>query len=260
MGALERLLCKRWFNILPTLWINFRCFPWRQAWCLPLWAYGWPRLECLSGYMVIAPGAKLRPGMIRFNVSRTGAPNPPGGNASLMNCGTVTFDGRCTICSSSCIRTIQDSNLYLGNNSLICEEVNISCFHSVHIGHNSWIVHRSQVLESNNHYIADLSTGTISAHHRPIFIGNNCWVCNSSTISAGAILPDGTLVASHSLVNSDFSDAPANPTVGGIPAKVIGHGKRRVDDEAIWIPARDYIRSHGGKAYQMTPEQMQTFK
>lgn len=251
LGALERLLVSRWFNPLSTMWLNFRSFPLRQAWRLPVWVYGWPRLECLSGYMRIASGVKVRSGMVRFNFTRTGAPNSGATTASLMNCGTITFGGRCRITSAACIRTIQDSELYLGDESLICEEANISCFGSVHIGHRSWVVHRAQVLESNNHFVADLNSGTVAPHHRPIFIGDDCWVCNSSTIAGGAVLPNGTIVASHSLVNADFSSAPENPTLGGVPAKVIGSGKRRVDSPELVDRIRTALRT--APVYTLTP-------
>jgi acetyltransferase-like isoleucine patch superfamily enzyme len=209
--------------------------------------------------MRIQSGVKVRSGMIRYNYNRVGAPNARGCNASLLNCGTITFGGRCTLCTSSCIRTIQDSELYLGDDSLICEEVNISCFESVRIGHRSWVAHRSQVLESNNHYMADLTSATIARAHNPIAIGDDCWVCNSSTILGGTTLPNGTLVASNSLVRGDFSDTPANPMIAGIPAKVIGSGKRRVDNADLMIRARDYIRQHPGEVYTMTPDDIRLF-
>ena len=55
----------------------------------------------------------------------------------------------------------------------------------------------------------------------PVRIGSNCWFGEKTTVLRGVTVGDGSVVASHALVNGDV---PAMSVVGGVPAKVL---KRR---------------------------------
>lgn len=63
---------------------------------------------------------------------------------------------------------------------------------------------------------------------QPIEIGKCCWIGNSSTITGGARIPDNTIVGSHSLVNHSTNNVPSESIIGGVPAKLIRTGYRRI--------------------------------
>lgn len=107
---------------------------------------------------------------------------------------------------------------------------NIGCFTNIVVGEQSRIVHRCQILDSNYHYVANFNKRIIPKWKRPIIIGKGCWICNTSTITGGTVLPDFTIVASNSLVGKDFSSIPESSMIGGIPAKLIATGFRRVEN------------------------------
>ncbi len=231
LGRLEEIISSRWFNPFTTLWLNFRLLPLSQSWKLPVWAFGRPRLRNLSGRIEIAPGVKVKSGMLRFNMGRIGCPDPTGGNSELYLCGRMKLHGKCVICTSCAISVMQDGVLSLGKGTLICESVNIGCISSVTIGDDTWVVHRSQVFDTNYHSMTDLASGDHIGHVKPVSIGRGCWICNSSTIGPGSVLPDYTTVASHSLTSRDYSsEIPTHSIIGGIPARLIRTGQYRRDN------------------------------
>lgn len=56
----------------------------------------------------------------------------------------------------------------------------------------------------------------------PIVIGDRVWIGSNVTVLKGAVIPDGCVVAAHSVVTSRF-DTP-NALIAGNPAKVIRQG------------------------------------
>ena len=92
--------------------------------------------------------------------------------------------------------------------------------------------------------MANFSIGIIPKWVKPIIIGKGCWICNTSTISGGTILPDFTIVASNSLVGKDMSAIPESSMIGGVPAKLIATGFRRVENRKIEEMIWQYYREH----------------
>ena len=227
----ERLPYINWFNPLITLYLNFRSFPLRQAWRLPVFVYGWPRLYSLFGSMECV--GKCKPGVVVLNKTIDGMPNNPGTDTAINNWGKIIFHGRCQIYTANKINIGKDATLELGEDTKIMCMVNITAHKYVGIGAQSRIVHRCQVMDSNFHFIADFNKGIVKRYCKPIHIGDYCWICNSSTIAAGARIPDKTIVASNSLVNKDMSDIPEESIIGGQPAKLIATGYRRIESRKL---------------------------
>lgn len=231
LSMLERMFFCNWFNPLATLWLNLRSFPINQAIRLPIWCYGRPRFYGLSGCMQI--DGKVKSGMIRFNQVKYGAPSNMSVQSEISNQGLIIFRGQGLIGTGSKIVVGHNAILDIGKNFKITDMCNIGCFREIRIGEQSWIVHRCQVFDSNYHYVANFTRGCVPNHIHPVYIGKGCWICNSSTITGGTVLPDYTIVGSNSLVNKDFSNIPDSSIIGGIPAKFIATGFRRVEDSRI---------------------------
>jgi UDP-3-O-[3-hydroxymyristoyl] glucosamine N-acyltransferase len=83
-------------------------------------------------------------------------------------------------------------------------------------------------MDTNHHYIVDMASRKISDNKNDIIIGEYCWVCNSTSINAGAIIPKHSIISSHSLVNKDISQWGSHILVGGIPVKLLKKGIARV--------------------------------
>ena len=239
---IESIPYVNWFNPLITLYLNFRSFPFRQACKLPVFVYGWPKLFSLYGSMECI--GKCKTGMVTFNATNAAAPSASGFATAINNWGKIIFRGKCKIYTANKINVGVNGVLDLGDGTKIMHFCNITAYASVRVGEQSRIVHRCQVLDTNFHYIADFNKLKVPKHTRPIEIGSYCWICNSSTITGGAKIPNKTIVASNSLVNKDMTEIPEESMIGGIPAKLIGTGYRKVESKklqhSIWMYFKNY--------------------
>ena len=234
--CIESALYKNWFNPLVTVYVNFRSFPIKQAIKLPVFVYGWPRIFSLYGCMECVGICKM--GMVKINQTVDGAPSHTGVSSEINNWGKILFHGSCVIYTANKISTSTKGVLELGADVKIMHHCNITAYKFVSIGDRCWITHRCQIFDSNFHFIADFKKGTVRRYSKPIVIGKSCWVCNTTTIAAGAWISDCTIVASHSLVNKDMREVPPESVIGGVPAQCLRSGMRRVNnflfEKEIW--------------------------
>jgi len=248
-GMLENLFAINWFNPFLTIWLNFRSFPISQAWRLPVSVYGQPKFYNLSGSMRIESKPKF--GMIKFNQSRPGSPSLQSVQSELFNQGTIIFKGPGEIGTGNKIRVAPNATLDIGANFKITDMVNVGCYTKIHIGERSWIVHRCQVLDANYHSVANFQKMIIPKWARPIYIGDDCWICNSTTVTGGAVIPDTTIVASNSLAGKDYSEIGNNAMIGGTPAKLIAKGVRRVNNKIYEKAISTYYKENPNGMFQI---------
>ncbi len=229
LGIIETSFSKNWLNPIATFYLNLRSFPFSQAFRMPVYVYGRPRFYCLSGQMRIE--GRIKSGMIRFNQTKPGAPSNMDVQSEILNTGVIVFRGNGFIGTGNKIRVAGE--LYLGRDFKIADMCNIGVFSKVKIGDHTRVAHRCQILDSNYHYIANFSKRIIPQWKSIIELGNYVWVGNTSTITGGAKIPNFTIIASNSLVGKDYTSIPENSMIGGIPAKFIANGFRRVENKTI---------------------------
>ena len=227
---IARNLWVHWFNPLYTLYFNFVFFPFKQAIFFPVFVFGWPRLYSQFGTMKCMEG-KCKTGMIKLNISIPGGPQSAICNTELSIWGKVIFCGAIKIGSGNKIVVGENALLKLGNETFITSMVNIVCYKQIEVGDYSWIAHRCQVMDSNMHYVADFANNKVLPIALPIKIGEYCWICNSTTVTGGAIIPNKTIVASNSLVNQNFSSIPPMSLLAGIPPKLNKTRLRRIENK-----------------------------
>lgn len=244
VSIFERMLTNnKWFNPWLTFYLNIRCVPLRQAFKFPVFVYGWPKLFSTFGHLRFPE--KCYPGMVHFNETIPGGPQCEVGNSEMDLWGTLIFRGKCTIGTSNKINVGPGAILDMGAYTKITILCNITAYGHVQVGHHSRIVHRCQVLDTNYHFVADFrheGFGRVHPMARPIKIGDYCWICNSTTVTGGAVVPNKTMVASNSLVSKDMSSVPEESLIGGVPAKFLAEGFRRVEKSEREI--FDYYKLH----------------
>lgn len=249
-GFLERSFYSNWFNPFLTLWLNLRSFPLYQAYRFPIFVYGRPRIYGLSGCMEII--GRVSTGMIKFNQTKPGAPSNMDVQSEIQNRGKIFFRGKGFIGTGTKINVMLNATLDLGENFKITDMCNVGCFSRILIGTQSRITHRCQILDANYHYVANFKKGIIPRWTHPIEIGRGCWICNTTTITGGTVLPDFTIVASNGLVGKDYSDIPESSMIGGIPAKLIATGFRKVENSKIECQVTSYYRENPDGLYHMS--------
>lgn len=239
-GRLERLFFTNWFNPVATLWLNFRSLPIFQALRFPIFVYGRPRFYSLSGRIKIE--GKVTPGMIKFNVVLPGAPSNMSVQSELYNDGLIIFRGEGEIGTGNKVLVSTYGVLDIGERFRISDMCNITCLTRVTLGKLCRLAHRGQILDGSFHYVANFNKRSIQNHTRPVQIGDQCWIGNSSTVSAGAVLPNFVIVASNSLVGRDYAYLKEGSLIGGAPAKLIAEGVYRVEDSEANAIIGDYFR------------------
>lgn len=251
-SLVEKYLSINWLNPFLTIYLNLRSFPLIQAIKMPIWIYGRPKLMCLSGTMRIK--GKISCGMIRFNFVNIGSPSNMGVQSEINNQGLIIFHGAARIRTGNRIVVGYKAILELGSNLIIADMCNLGCFKSIQIGHDTRISHRCQIFDSHYHYVANFTKNVVPDIYKKVVIGNYCWICNSVSISAGARIPDSTIVSSNSLLNKDLSAIEPQSIVGGIPAKFIASGCQLVNNRQKEMEIAHFYNTHNNEVYSFSDE------
>lgn len=251
---IENNLANKWLNILYTIYINFRCLPLKQAVKFPIYIYGFPRFYSLLGEIICK--GEIKSGMIKINVTKYnyGSPENSSQNTEICNFGKIIFNGPIYIGCGCKIVVSQDGILNLGPEIRCNNNSKISCFHKISIGRNTRLAHGVQIMDTNFHYSANLEKHIVYNYKGEINIGENCWLTNGCSIMKDSILPNNTIVASHSLVNKDFSSIKPGTLIGGIPAKPISENIYRIWNSELEKDIIDYFKNNPNKKIYQLPD------
>lgn len=240
-SRLEFLLAKKRLRLFKTIYVNFRSLPLYQALKLPIHVYGNVRLLNLRGSITIH--SKIKHGMIHIGHPHNGAAIDTE-SLYLQNGGSIHFYGEAHIFNGASINVFNSGKLVIGDKVIIAEKVRIACVNQIIIGKGSRIAHETQIMDSNFHYITSIDSREVPNCNGLITLGEWCWVGNRSSIQKGTIIPDYTIVASNSITNKDFSNVPSYSIIGGIPAKVLKTGVRRIFDPVLESKIRKHYINH----------------
>lgn len=213
-------------NWIKTLYFNFRLLPFKQAMKLPFAIYGNPVFNSLSGTVDFK--CPIRRGLVKINYQQTFAPSLQTLKSQICLCGTLIIGGEVIIGCGNKLLVAKNAILELSHHVQIMDFCNIDCYSHIKLGIGVCISHRCQIMDSSHHYIVDISNRTVTDNKSNILIEEYCWVCNSTCINAGAIIPKHSIISSYSLVNKDISSWGSYILVGGIPVKLLKKGVARI--------------------------------
>lgn len=145
----------------------------------------------------------------------------------------ISFGKDVNILNGSSIIASYNGKISFGNDIVANQDFMIYSNSSIKIGNHVRFGWKVQIYDSSIHCMIDLNTGNITNPAKPIYIDDNVWIANHATISGGSKIPKFTIVASHSLVNKDFSDNSIGGILIGIPAKYKKIEKVRLLNEKI---------------------------
>ena len=198
-----------------TLYVNFRCLPFRTALKLPIFIGYKTRIDKLSRNITF--GCEPTTFMVRIGWGGTAGREQGRKNYLLLNeNASIQFHGRCTM-SSGVSLVLDLGKLEIGKNFFCNKNCTISCNDHIVIGDDALFGWNVELLDSDNHTVIHNHIET--CNHGPIYIGNHVWVAAFSHILKNSSIPDGSVVAYHSLVTKKFEGS--NLLLGGCPAKVL---------------------------------------
>lgn len=211
-------------NWLVTLYFNLRQLPLKCALKLPIHIYFNTRLTDLSGKIVI--NTDIHNGMVKIGKQWTRSQ----GNTYFQNRGIWIINGTMTLCKGTRLQIMPGAIFETGNNVNVRECCYISVNKKVVLGNNSEFAYSCQIIDSDFHYT--INTATRQCHYikSDILIGDDNWIGSYTTIKKGTKTPNKCIIASsYSILCKDYTkDIPENSIIGGIPARLIATGRRRV--------------------------------
>ena len=199
-----------------TIYVNYRCLPFKTALKLPIFVGYKTHIDKLSRNITF--GCEPTTFMVRIGWGGTEGRELGKKNYLLLNeNASIQFNGRCTM--SSGISLILDlGTLEIGENFFCNKNCTISCNDKITIGDNVLFGWNVEVLDSDNHKVIHKNKAKI-CDRGAIKIGNHVWVAAFSHVLKNSFIPDGSVVAYHSLVTKQFEGEKL--LLGGCPAKVI---------------------------------------
>lgn len=135
-----------------------------------------------------------------------------------------------------CSFWVEGSNIRIkvGSNTRFTQYVHINAQEngsSIEIGEDCGFSNHITVRTSDSHAIIDLKTGRRINPALPVRIGNHVWICPDTKIMKGAIIGDGSIIGSNSIVTKEI---PSCCMAAGMPAKVIKEGVTRTNDDIVF--------------------------
>ena len=217
-------------NIIKTILVNFRLLSFRDAIRLPMFVYGKFLLRHAEGKVII--NSEIQPGMIKIG-RHDRYPETHVSRTIWVIDGDLVFNGEMSFFHGSYILVAHQAKLIFGtgDHPACGANMRIFCFNQITIedAHITW---DCQIMDTSLHYIESIENqNKVNPLTRPVYIGKHVWIGNRSTISAGTVIPDETIVASHSLLNKDYSQYGSNCLIAGIPGVVKKKDVRRIYDK-----------------------------
>lgn len=211
-------------NILCTLRANMKLLPWSEGKRLPILIFGKTTLKignsahvdikCPTSFGLLWIGAQ------NYNDIRKGARNHISlqGNIELHGGVRFNYNTVLIIAAKGTLSLLGTNDINHDSSVLVRDKVTLCQGSSI-----GWNV---QICDDAFHYVDN--NGVVGRKTRPIIIGREAWVGSFCKIGRGAYLPDYSILSMCSLLNKDFSSVGTNLLIGGIPAKVIKTGTKRI--------------------------------
>ena len=101
----------------------------------------------------------------------------------------------------------------------------------IDVGEDCMFSNKIIVRTSDSHPIYDMSTGKRINSPKPVVIGKHVWIAPDSKIMKGAIIGDGCIIGSNTMVSKHI---PENSLAVGMPAKVVKEGIKWTREDIIF--------------------------
>ena len=214
-----------------TLFFNFYFLPFRQAIRLPILL---PRKTTIWGWRHgrVEIRGPIRTGMIDFSMHQLEQCSREARTFINLYRGSVVFNGACVFGRGATLNVAYGGHCVFGRNVQIGHHSRILCRKSIVFGNDiqcSWEV---QIMDTDFHYIQDLTSRSVRNNLLPITIGDRVWIANRVSILKGSVIPNGCVVAIGSIVKrlSVGKVFPENCILAGIPAVCVKEGVEYVWD------------------------------
>lgn len=229
-------------SLSKTIYFNFKSLPFRQACKLPIFIY-----HCTSIYRIGKIEIKsnnIFQGMIQWG--KLGYKSP--GNGKICNYGKIEFYGP-VFFGGGCILENVGTMVFKGDTQ-IGEGTLMLIRDYLEIGRYTRIGFLSFFMDSDDHFTVNMENQKVSRNKASIIIGKYNWIANKTVVKKNTKTPDYTIVASsNTLLSKDYTENGEFCVLGGVPAKVIAKGIRRIYNYKAEAELNDYFKHNPESKY-----------
>jgi len=179
------------------------------------------------GIVLVGRGARVRVhrrasvriargGMLVLGLTHDSA---PGAVLRMQPRSVLEVSGRVQVMRSSSITVGYDATLAVGAGTFLNDGASIVCHDHVTIGRDCAISWGVRILDTDVHEL--VRDGVGGARHRPVVLGDRCWLGAGATVLKGVTLGDDTVVGAGSVVTADGT---GGQLLVGSPARVVATG------------------------------------
>ena len=220
------------YNLLKTIYLNFRVLPFHVARKLPIKIGHHVDIKGIHrGCIRLKDGVKIRKYMVVIGITPFPMISTKGAYTYLRfgKEGYIEFGDDVTIRNGVCIIIPESGHVSIGSDVNINQHTKIYANDYVEIGNHFRAGWECQILDSDCHLVYNDNKKEIKSPIRPIIIGDNVWLASRSTIMKGVYIPPFSIISSNSLVNKSFKDVQSKGNIfAGSPAKLIATGYYRL--------------------------------
>jgi acetyltransferase-like isoleucine patch superfamily enzyme len=202
-----------------NLRFNFRYFPARVAWRLPVRLHHKVFLRHLGGAVRLE--GPIVPGRVWIGFPGVGIFDERTSRSIWESAGTVTFRGTARLGHGTRISVGPAGVLTIGDAFTVTAETAIVCHRSVEIGERCLFSWQILVMDTDFHDIRD-DAGNHVNPPEPVRFGDHVWVGCRCTVLKGAAIPADTVVAATSCITGAIEGT--RQLIGGSPARVLRTG------------------------------------
>lgn len=258
LRRIEFYLSSNRLRIWKTIYFNFRTLPFHIAWKLPVHIYGRTRFYSLAGNIEIK--GPVRCGMIVMGRELGLFSAQYRGSMFFLDFGTkIVFSGPCHFDMGYSLRLTNKAVVEIGTHTRIGSGTQIIGDHYIKIGDYTGISYNACFMDSNLHFMVDIESGTVVDKAGEIIIGSHNWISCGSLIRKGTVTKDFTIIASHSMLNKDYTKQEGEfQTLAGCPAKIVCTKYKRIFSRSLEARLMHYFgsdRHHSEKL--LTPEELE---
>lgn len=190
-------------GLIKSIVVNFRYLPLRQAIKLPILISGYCSVKGNGNIMITTSDVYFA--MIKLGFGNIGLFDHKFERTIIFNHGLIDFCGRANIGLGS--RIAVSGILRLGEGFAISAKSQIVAMKEVVFGKNCLISWDVLVMDSDFHpiYTLDDYVGARLNPDKPIYCGDNCWICTGAKILKGSKLSDNVVIAAGASISSDLS-------------------------------------------------------
>ena len=199
-----------------SLYVNFRCLPFRQAVHMPILVSHHTRLKHLSGKVVVS--GRLKMGLVKIGLGTSQMSDFRSERTVVDFRGCVEFNGKCKIGAGARLFVADTGTLVFHDNFCNSSHLSIICFQHIEFGNNNHVSWHTLIMDSDQHSLLNDAGERINPD-APVRFGDNVWCGCNVLILKGTELTRDVVVAAGAVVHGTH-ETP-HVILAGNPAKIV---------------------------------------